>query len=154
MNVNVGLWRRLSAKELRLCKCVGELVLSVPWTARRSNQPILTEINPEYSLEGWMLTLKLQYFGHWCKESTHWKRPWCWDRFKAGGERDHRGWDGRVVSPTQWTWVWTSSRRWSRTEKSRCCSPWGCKESQTCLSNWTTTSPNMRLDVKVSTYEF
>ena len=154
MNVNIGLWRRLSAKELRLCKCIGELVLSVPWTARRSNQSILTEINPEYSLEGPMLTLKLQYFGHWCKELTHWKRPWCWERLKAGGKRDHRGGDGWVVSPTQWTWVWTSSGRWWRTEKSRCCRPWGCKESQTWLSNWTTTSPNMRLDVKVSKYEF
>ena len=153
MNVKAGLWRRLSAKELRLCKCVRELVLSVPWTARRSNQSILTEINPEYSLEGLMLTLKLQYFGHWCKESTYWKRPGCWESLKAGGKRDHRGWDGWVASLTQWTWVWTSSRRWWRTEKSRCCSPWGRKESQTWLSNWTT-SPNMRLDVKVSTYEF
>ena len=50
-------------------------LLSVPWTARRSNQSILKEINPEYSLEGLMLKLKLQYFGHLMKELTHWKRP-------------------------------------------------------------------------------
>ena len=51
--------------------------LRVPWTARRSNQSIPKEINPEYSLEGLMLKLKLQYFGHWCEELTHLKRPWC-----------------------------------------------------------------------------
>ena len=61
-------------------------LLRVPWTARRSNQSILKEINPEYSLEGLMLKLKLQYFGHLMEELTHWKRPWCWERLKAGGE--------------------------------------------------------------------
>ena len=52
-------------------------LLRVPWTARRSNQSILKEINSEYSLEGLMLKLKLQYFGHWCEDLIHWKRPWC-----------------------------------------------------------------------------
>jgi len=47
----------------------------MPWTARRSNQSILKEVNPEYSLEGLMLKLKLQYFGTLCKEPTHWRRP-------------------------------------------------------------------------------
>ena len=50
-------------------------LLRVPWTARRSSQSILKEISPEYSLEGLMLKLKLPYFGHLCKELTHWKRP-------------------------------------------------------------------------------
>ena len=50
-------------------------LLRVPWTARRFNQSILKEISLEYSLEGLMLKLKLQYFGHQCKELTHWKRP-------------------------------------------------------------------------------
>ena len=48
----------------------------------------------------------------WCKELTHWKRPWCWERLKAEGERDDRGWDGWMASPTQWTWVWVDSRSW------------------------------------------
>ena len=47
----------------------------------------------------------------WCDELTHWKRPWCWERLKAGGEGDDRGWDGWMVSPTQWTWVWANSGR-------------------------------------------
>ena len=48
----------------------------------------------------------------WCKELTHWKRPWCWERLKAGGEGDNRGWDGWVASLTWWTWVWAGSRSW------------------------------------------
>ena len=47
----------------------------------------------------------------WWEELTHWKRPWSWGRLKAGGERDNRGWDGWMASPTQWTWVWASSGR-------------------------------------------
>ena len=62
-------------------------LLRVPWTARKSNQSILKEISPEYSLEGLMLKLKLQYFGHWCEELTHWKRLWCWERLKVGRQR-------------------------------------------------------------------
>ena len=47
-----------------------------------------------------------------CKELTHWKRPCCWERLKAGGEGDDRGWDGCMASPTRWTWVWVNSRSW------------------------------------------
>ena len=54
-------------------------LLRVPWTARRSNQSIVEEISPGISLEGMMLKLKLQYFGHSCEELTHWKRLWCWE---------------------------------------------------------------------------
>ena len=88
-------------------------LLRVPWTASRSNQSILKEISLEYSLEGLMLKLKFQYFGHqmWRTDSMdHWKRPWCWERLKVGGEGDKRGWDGWMASPTQWTWVWVNSR--------------------------------------------
>ena len=86
-------------------------LLRVPWTARRSNLSILKEISPVCSLEGLMLNLKLQYFGHTCEELNHWKRPWCWERLRAGGEGGSRGWDGWMASPTQWTWVWAHSRR-------------------------------------------
>ena len=83
------------------------------WTVvlERSNQSILKEISPECSLEGLTLKLKLQYFDHlmW---RTHWKRPWCWERLKAGGEGDGRGWDDWMASPTQWTQVWVSSESW------------------------------------------
>ena len=94
-------------------------LLRVLWTARRSNQFILKEISPEYSLEGLMLKLKLQYSGHLMQrtESLE-KKPWCWERLKTGGEGDDRGWDGWVASLTRWTWVLASSRRWWRTGKS------------------------------------
>ena len=84
-------------------------VLRVPWTARWSNQSILKEISSEYSLEGLILKLKLQYFGHLMQRLTHWKTPWCWERLKAGGEEDDRGWDGWMASLTQWTWIWVNS---------------------------------------------
>ena len=48
----------------------------------------------------------------WCKELTHSKRPWCWERLMVGGERDDREWDGWMASPTRWTWVWASTRSW------------------------------------------
>ena len=48
----------------------------------------------------------------WCEDLTHWKRPWCWERLRARGEGDDRGWDGWMASPTQWTWVWVSSGSW------------------------------------------
>ena len=75
-------------------------LLRVSWTTRRSNQSILKEISPEYSLKGLMLKLKLQYFGHLMRR-THLKRPWCWKKLKAGGEWDDRGWDGWMASPTR-----------------------------------------------------
>ena len=91
-------------------------LLRVSWTTRRSNQSILKGINPEYSLDGLMLKLKLQYFGHlmwrvtWCPETTHWKRHRCWVRLKAKGEEGGKGWDGQVASQTQCKWIWTHSR--------------------------------------------
>ena len=94
--------RRIDAFELWCWR----RLLRVPWTAWRSKQSILKEISPECSLEGLMLKLKLQYFGHLCK------RPWCWERLKAGGEGDDRRWGGWMALPTQWTWVWVNSRSW------------------------------------------
>ena len=68
--------------------------LRVPWTARRSHHSILKEISPKCSLEGLMLKLKCQYFGHLLWGSDSLEKPWCWERLKAGGEGDDRGWDG------------------------------------------------------------
>ena len=103
-------------------------LLRVPWTARRSNQLILKKISSEDSLEGLMLKLKLQYFGHLMQELTHLKRPWCWERLRAGGEGDDRGWGGWLASQTQWTWVWVSSGSWWWTGKPGMLRPWGHKE--------------------------
>ena len=98
----LGCWRRL---------------LRVPWTDRRSNQSILQEISPEYSLEGLMLKLKHQYFGHLMQRTDSLEKTLMLGKIE--GERK-RGWqrgDGWMESLTQWTWVWTSSRSWWWTEK-------------------------------------
>ena len=87
-------------------------LLRVPWTARRSNQSILKENSPEYSLEGLMLKLELQYFGHLMQRTDSFEKTWCWAGLKAGGEGDDRGWDSWMASPIQWTWVWVNSRSW------------------------------------------
>ena len=113
-------------------------LLIVPWTAKRSNQSILKEISPGCSLEGLMLKLKLQYFGHLMGELTHLKRPWCWERLSAGGEGDDRGWNGWMASLTWWTWVWASSEIGDGQGSLVCYSPRGHKELDTTeWLNWT-----------------
>ena len=99
--------RRIDAFELWCWR-----LLSVPWTARTSNQSILKEISPGCSLEGMMLKLNSSTLATSCEELIHWKKLWCWEGLGAGGEGDDRGWDGWMVSPTRWTWVWVNSGRW------------------------------------------
>ena len=81
--------------------CCWNILLRVPWTAKRSNQSILKEISPEYSMEGLMLKLKLQYFGHLMQRTDSLERTLMLERLKAGEEGDNRGWDGWMASPTQ-----------------------------------------------------
>ena len=88
--------------------------LRVLWTARRFNQSVLKEISPEYSLEGLMLKLKLQYFGHLMRRTDSFEKTLMLGRLKWG-EGDDRGWAGWMVSLTQWTWVWVNSGSWWRT---------------------------------------
>ena len=84
----------------------------VPWTARRSNQSIINEISPEYSLEGWYWCQNFNTLATSCEELTYLKRLWCLEGLGAGGEGDDRGWDGWMASPTQCTSVWVSSGSW------------------------------------------
>ena len=110
-------------------------LLWIPWTASRSNQSILKEINPGISLEGMMLKVKLQYFATSCEELTHWKILWCWEGLGAGGEGDDRGWDGWMASLTRWTWIWVNSRSWWWTRRPGMLRFMG-SQSGTRLSNW------------------
>ena len=110
--------------------------LRVPWTARRSNQSILKEMSPEYSLEGLSWSWNSNTLATWCEELTHWKRPWCWERLKAGGEGDDRGWDGWMASLTWWAWIWASSGSWWWTRKPGMLQSMG-SQIRTQLSNWT-----------------
>ena len=87
-------------------------LLRVPWTAKRSNQFILKEIIGMIHWKDWGWSWNSNILATWCEELTHWKRPWCWERLRAGWEGDDKGWDGWIASPTGWTWVWASSRSW------------------------------------------
>ena len=82
-------------------------LLRTHWTARRSNQSILKEISPEYSLEG--LMLRLQYFGYLMWRTDSLEKTLMLGKIGEGVEGDDREWDGWLASPTQWTWVWASS---------------------------------------------
>ena len=113
----------------------------VPWTARRSNQSILKEIRPEHSWEDWCWSWNSNTLVTWCKELTHLRRPWCWERLRAGGEGDDRGWDGWMASPTQWTWVWVNSGSWWCTGKPGALLSVGHKR-WTELSAWTELKDN------------
>ena len=103
--------RRMDAFELWCWR----RLLRVPWTARRSNQFILKEIRPGCSLEGQMLKLKLQYFGHLMWRADSFEKTLMLGKMRAGGEGDDRGWEGRMASLNRWTWVWVDSSSWWRT---------------------------------------
>ena len=107
--------RRINALELWCWR----RLLRIPWMARRSNQSILKEISLEYSLEGLMLKLKLQYFGHLMRRAESSEKILMLGKIEGGrrGEGQRIRWldresDGWIASPTQWTWVWANSRSW------------------------------------------
>ena len=91
----------------------------------RSNQSILKKINPEYSLEGLMLRLKLQYFGHLMQRADSLEKTLMLGRIEGGREGDDRGWDGWKASPTQPTWVWVALGDRKGQGSLAGCSPWG-----------------------------
>ena len=110
--------------------------LRVPWTARRSNQSILKEISPKYSLEGLMLKLKLQYFGHLMQRTDSFEKTLMLRKIAGRRKREDRGWDNWMASLTQWTWAWVNSRSWWWTGRPLVLQSMG-SQSQTQLSDWT-----------------
>ena len=121
-------------------------LLRVPWTASRSNQSILKEIIPGCFLEGMMLKLKLQYFGHLMWRVDSLEKTLMTGGIGAGGKGNDRGWDGWMASPTQWTWVWVNSRSWCWTGRPGVLRFMGL-QSQTRLSDWTELNWNMCQEV-------
>ena len=116
-------------------------LLRVPWTARSSNQSILKEISPKYSLEGLMLKLKLRYFGHLMGRTDSQEKTLMLGKIEGRRRRDYRGWDGWMASSTQWACVWTHSGSWDGQGNLAYCSPWGRKELDTterlnCTEYW------------------
>ena len=92
-------------------------LLRTPWTAGRSKHSILKEINPEYSLEGLMLKLKFQYFGHLMWRANSLEKTLMVGKIEGMKRRGNRGWNGWMASPNQWTWVWASFKKEWRTGK-------------------------------------
>ena len=101
---------------------IGFCTTSAPWEAPwvkevYAKTPILLystgNIPLFYSNSKWTIIYKNVESLCWTpeKEPTHWKRPWCWERLRAGGRGVNRGWDHWMVSPTPWTWVWANSGR-------------------------------------------
>ena len=129
--------RRIDAFELWCWR----RLLRVPWTARRSNQSILTEISLDVHWKDWCSSWSSNTLATWCQELTHLKRPWCWERLKVGGEADDRGWDGWMASPTHWTWdVSLSNNTFQELVMDR--EAWraavhGVTKRQTRLNDWT-----------------
>ena len=103
--------RKLSTEEVMLLNCgVGEdswesLGLQGVQNGQSSRKSVL---NTHWKDWCWSSNT----LATWWEEWTLWKRPWCWERFKAAGEGDNKGWDGWMASLTWWTWVWASSRSW------------------------------------------
>ena len=119
-------------------------LLRVPWAARISNQSILKEIDPDYSLEGLILKLNLQYFEHLMRRCDSLKKTLMLGRMRAKGKGNGRGWDGWIASLSQWN---ESEQTLGDSEGQGslvCCSPQGHKESDTteqqnnnkCPGNW------------------
>ena len=95
-----------------------------------------TKTRSKYHWKDWCWSWNSNTLATWCKELTHWKRPWCWERLRTGGEGDDRGWDGRMASLTQWTWVWVDSSSWWCTQRPGML--WFMRsQSQTQPSYWT-----------------
>ena len=111
-------------------------LLRVPWTSRISNQSILKESVLGVHWKDWCWSWDSNILATWCEELTHLKRPWCWERLRAGGEGHDRGWDGWMAWLTQWTWVWVDSESWWWTEAWHAAIH-GVAKSWTWLSEWT-----------------
>ena len=99
----------LSMEEMMSQTLVLEKTLESPLEARRSNQSILKEINPEYSLKDWCWSWNSRTLAIQCEELIHWERLLCWERLRARGEGDNRGWLVWMASFTQLTWIWVNS---------------------------------------------
>ena len=112
MDVRVGLWRKLSAEELMLLDCGVEdswesLGLQEDPTSLCQRRSVLG-----VHWKDWCWSWNSSILAISWEELTHLKGPRCWERLRAGGEGDDRGWDGWMASPTQWTWVWVNFGSW------------------------------------------
>ena len=104
------------------------------WATREAQRKSVLNIN----WKDWCWSWNSNTLATWSEELTHWKRPWCWERLRAGGEVDNRGWNDWMASLTQWTWIWVNSGSWWWTGRPVVLQFMG-SQSQTRLSDWTDT---------------
>ena len=139
----------LACKRVCVCTClislsgfgIGVMLASQSWKSS-SSCDFLEEFLKRKSVlnihcKDWGWSWNSDTLATWCKELTHWKRPWWWERLKAGGEGDDRGWDGWMASPTWWTWVWVNSGSGWWTGRPGVLIH-GVAKNQTRLSDWRT----------------
>ena len=113
MDVRVGLWRKLSAKELILLNCgVGEDSWESHGLQGDPTSPFWRRSALGFLWKEWCWSGNSNTLATSCKELTHWKRLWCLEGLGTGGEGDDRGWDGWMVSLTRWMWVWVNPGSW------------------------------------------
>ena len=129
MDVGVGPWRRLSTEELMLLNCGAKEDF---WESLKSplDSKEIKPVNPKRN-QPWIFIgrmMKLNTLAIRCEKPTHRKRPWCWERLKAEGEEDYRGWDGWMASPTNWYEFEQTLGDDEGQGSLTCCSPWSCKE--------------------------
>ena len=122
--------RRIDAFELWCWR----RLLRVPWTARRSNQSILKEISPEYSLEGLMVKVQFQYLGFLMWRTDSLEKTLILGRIEGGRRSGWQGWAGWMASPTWCTWVWKAPGVGDGQGSLACYSSWGLKESD--ITEW------------------
>ena len=118
MDVRAGLWRKLSAEVLMPLNCgVREDSWESLGLQGDSTRPSWGKSVLGVHWRDWCWSWNSNTLATWCELLNHLKRPWCWERLRAGGEGDDRGWDGWMASPTWWTWVWVDSGSWWWTGK-------------------------------------
>ena len=126
--------KKLSAEELMLLNCgVGEDPWESPGLQGDPTSPFWGRSVLGVHWKDWCWSWNSNTLATSCEELTHWKRPWCWEGLRAGGEGDDRGWDGWMASPTRWTWVWVNlmnREAWRAAIH-------GVAKSRTWLSDWT-----------------
>ena len=138
MDVRVELWRKLSTKELLFLNCVLEKTLEESLGLQGDpTSPSWRRSVLGVHWKDWYWSWNSNTLATWCEHLTHLKRPWCWERLRAGGEGDDREWDGWMAPPTQWTRVWVNSGSWWWTGSPGVLWSMGVAKSRTWLRDWT-----------------